>query len=56
MLDTLRQAEDRWRRDVARLPFDAKVRQVIEMQRRLYPILAAKRELAWWERPWRFGE
>jgi len=34
------------------MPLPDKVRQVIELQRFVYPLLARQRELEPWERPW----
>ena len=52
MLARQREAEDLWRRQVVGLPFGAKIRMVLEMQRRVHPILKQRRELQWWEQPW----
>lgn len=46
------QAKARWRRDMASRPFREKVGLVLEMQKRLYPILSRRRSMRWWERPW----
>ena len=48
----MREAKTHWQRSMVDLPFAEKVRIVMEMQRRLYPILAQRRSLATWERPW----
>jgi hypothetical protein len=34
------------------MPLPEKVRQVIELQRLVYPLLARRRALEPWERPW----
>jgi hypothetical protein len=34
------------------MPLPEKVRQVIELQRFVYPLLARQRALEPWERPW----
>jgi hypothetical protein len=34
------------------MPLPEKVRQVIELQRFVYPLLARRRALEPWERPW----
>lgn len=47
-----REAKATWRRSMVDLTFAEKIRIVMEMQRRLYPILAQRRTLAVWERPW----
>lgn len=52
LLTRQREAKDQWRRQIASLPFGDKIRMVLEMQRRLYPILKERRPLQWWERPW----
>lgn len=36
----------------ARLPIEEKVRQLLQMQRELLPIIAARRPLKWHEKPW----
>ena len=41
-----------WRQEQAHLPYEEKVRQLLRMQRELLPIIAANRELKWWEKPW----
>jgi hypothetical protein len=48
----LRQGKDRLRRDREELPLPEKIRQVIELQRLQYPLLARQRTLKSWERPW----
>ena len=53
LLDRQRGEKARWRRDVVARPFREKVAMVLELQRRLYPILRRRREMQSWERPWR---
>jgi hypothetical protein len=48
----LRQGKDKLRRDREELPLPEKIRQVIELQRLQYPLLARQRTLKSWERPW----
>ena len=48
----LRQGKDDLRRDRERLSLCEKVRQVLELQRLEYPLLARQRPLQPWERPW----
>jgi hypothetical protein len=48
----LRQGKDELRRDREALPLPEKIRQVIELQRLQYPLLARQRTLRSWERPW----
>lgn len=52
LLDRQRKAKARWRKKMAARPFREKVALVLEMQRRLHPILAQRRALRWWELPW----
>lgn len=40
------------RRERERLPLPEKVRQVIELQKAVCPLIAQRRELEPWERPW----
>lgn len=48
----LRRGKAALRRERERMPLPDKVRQVIELQRFVYPLLARQRELEPWERPW----
>jgi hypothetical protein len=48
----LRAGKSELRRDRERLPLREKVRLVIELQRVVYPLLARRRALEAWERPW----
>jgi hypothetical protein len=48
----LREGKAQLRRERERLPFPEKVRQVIELQKAVYPLIAQRRELEPWERPW----
>jgi len=52
LLSRQRAAKARWRSMVARQPFREKVAIVLDMQKRLYPILRGRRSMRWWERPW----
>ena len=49
---TQRRAKELWRRQQAHLPFDEKIRLLLELQRKLYPVLQQRRRLRPWERPW----
>ena len=40
------------RREREQMPLREKVRQVIELQRFVYPLLSRRRTLEPWERPW----
>jgi hypothetical protein len=51
-LERLRRSKAEWHRRQAALPIREKVRILIEMQRQEQPLLARRRTLAWWERPW----
>lgn len=46
------QAEARWRREMAARPWREKIGLLLEMQRRLYPIIRQRRAMQWWESPW----
>jgi hypothetical protein len=46
------QAKARWRREMAGRPLREKIGLLLEMQRRLHPILRRQRAMRWWERPW----
>jgi len=48
----LRAGKSELRRDRERLPLPEKVRLVIELQRVVYPLIARRRTLEAWERPW----
>jgi len=48
----VRAGKSELRRDRERLPLPEKVRLVIELQRIVYPLLARRRALEAWERPW----
>jgi hypothetical protein len=47
-----REAKARWRHEVARRPFREKVAMMLEMQKRLYPVLQKQRPMQSWQRPW----
>ena len=36
----------------ARLPIEEKVRRMIELQKLTLPVIAARRPLKWFEKPW----
>lgn len=46
------EAKRRWHKAQARLPLREKVRILLEMQRRDLPLIARRRPLAPWEKPW----
>jgi hypothetical protein len=48
----LRAGKSELRRNRERLPLPEKVRLVIELQRIVYPLIARRRVLETWERPW----
>lgn len=52
LIARLRRGKTELRRDRERLPLPEKVRQVIELQRFVYPLLARRRPLEPWEHPW----
>lgn len=41
-----------WHRQQAQLPIKEKMRIMLEMQKRVLPLLARQRPLHWWEKPW----
>lgn len=41
-----------WRRKMVDRPFKEKVRTLLALQRMLFPVIARRRTLAPWERPW----
>jgi hypothetical protein len=49
---TQRHAKELWRQQQAQLPFDEKIRLLLELQRKLYPVLQQRRRMRPWERPW----
>lgn len=51
-LSELLQAKRRWHRSQARAPLREKVRILLEMQRQELPLIARRRPLRPWERPW----
>jgi hypothetical protein len=51
-IDAQFEAKARWHREQAALPFEEKIRRVLDMQKKLFPILKARREMRPWERPW----
>jgi len=52
LIGQLRQGKAELRRQRERLPLPEKVRQVVELQRFVHPLLARQRALAPWEHPW----
>jgi hypothetical protein len=52
LIARLRQGKADLRRERERLSLPEKVRQVIELQKAVYPLIAQRRELEPWERPW----
>lgn len=52
LIERQRVAKERWRREMASRPFREKLAILLEMQKRLLPVLAQRRKLHWWERPW----
>jgi len=42
----------RWHEENARLPLEEKVRQLLQLQREVLPLIAERRPLKWWEKPW----
>lgn len=52
LLLTLRAGKAALRKERIALPLPEKVRQVLELQRALHPLLARQRALRPWERPW----
>ncbi len=46
------ESKRRWHQEQANLPYEEKVRILLQMQRELLPIIAARRELKWWEKAW----
>lgn len=45
-------AKRRWHRSQARAPLREKVRILLELQRQELPLIARRRPLRPWERPW----
>jgi hypothetical protein len=52
LLTALRAGKAALRQQRVALPLREKVRQVLELQRLQYPLLARQRPLRAWERPW----
>ncbi|RYX85287.1 hypothetical protein EON83_06745 [bacterium] len=42
----------KWHREQARLPIKEKMRILLELQKHDLPLIAARRPLNWWEKPW----
>jgi len=47
-----RRAKDLWHRQQAQLPIEEKIRLLLDLQRKLYPVLQQRRRMRPWERPW----
>ena len=45
-------AKREWHRHQAQLPVKEKMRLMLEMQKRVLPLIARQRPLHWWEKPW----
>jgi hypothetical protein len=41
-----------WRRAMVHRPFKEKILLLLDMQKRLHPVIARRRALESWERPW----
>ncbi len=41
-----------WHRAQAQLPIKEKMRLMLEMQKRVLPMIARRRPLKWYEKPW----
>ena len=41
-----------WHRQQALLPIKEKMRILLELQKHDLPLIAARRPLKWWEKPW----
>jgi hypothetical protein len=52
LIARLRRGKDELRREREGMSRPDKVRQVIELQKAVYPLLARRRALEPWERPW----
>jgi hypothetical protein len=52
LLQRLRDGKQQWRQDMASRTIKEKVALLLEMQKRLYPVLSQRRHLRPWERPW----
>jgi len=47
-----RRSKELRRRQQTQLPFDEKIRLLLDLRRKLYPVLQQRRRLPPWERPW----
>ena len=52
LVSAQRAGKAQWRREMATRPFKVKIRTLLEMQAQLLPVIAQRRSLAPWERPW----
>lgn len=46
------QSKRQWHEEQATLPYEEKVRILLRMQRDVLPMLATRRPLKWYEKPW----
>ena len=47
-----RAGKAQWRRQMVQRSFEEKIQILLDMQKRLHPVIAQRRALAPWERPW----
>ena len=52
LLERLREGKRQWRCNMAARPIEEKIAILLEMQKRLYPILCQRGRPRPWERPW----
>ena len=52
IVSLLRSGKEALRREREEMPLPDKVRQVLELQKVVYPLLVRRRNLEPWERPW----
>ena len=52
LMESLFEAKRRWHEQQARLPITEKFRILLQMQRDYLPLIASRRPLQPWERPW----
>jgi hypothetical protein len=50
--ERIHQSKRAWHQAQAKLPFQEKMRILLEMQRNYLPIIESRRPLKWWEKPW----
>lgn len=46
------QQKKQWHQEQALLPIKEKMRILLELQKHDLPLISARRELKWWEKPW----